>query len=196
MAKKPVTKVTLDGVSVFPQWYIIVSKFNWEKRLAQDIMNNKSSFGLDEQIIDVLVPIKTTKTTTTNAKGKIVEKVKEEKLYPLYVFVKCTMDDKVWNFIANSEGSQTILAPSGTPTVMEEKDILKMKDICGMLEAPKKEASSEFKVNDYVLVLDGPFKDQWGPITSIKGDKAKVQIGKFPIELNLSILEVVDVVFD
>jgi len=190
--KMPATIINLDGVSKNPQWYTIVTKYNYEQKLAENIMGGIEKVGLSEKVFEVLVPIRETTETYVNKKGKRAEKVKREKVYPLYIFIKTIMDGDVWNYIKNSEGSSTILAPSGFPIVITEEEILKIKQQCGLIETEYEDFDPE--VGQDVYIMDGMFKGSYGKIARIQNSGITVDIRGVPIKLDISLLERVEFV--
>ena len=191
--KMPATIISFDGVSVFPRWYAVVTKYNYEAKLANTIINGAEKAGFGEKIFEVLVPIKETVEFTTNAKGKEVEKKKYEKVYPLYIFVKAIMDDNVWNYIKNSDGSAAILAPSGMPIQVEEEDILKIKIHCGLIE-PEYETDFDPEIGQDVYIQNGMFKGKYGKISRVQTNGITVDIEGIPIKMDIKDLELVEFV--
>jgi len=185
--KMPATIINLDGVSVFPRWYTIVTKYNYEAKLAKNIMGGLEKAGLNDRIFEVLVPIKETIEFKINSKGNTIERKKHEKIYPLYIFINAKMDNEVWNYIKNNEGSSTILAPGGLPMVISEEDILKIKEQCGLVEYENE--YFEPQVGQDVCILDGPFRGQYGRIIRIQNKGITVDINGKLIKMDISILE-------
>ena len=190
--KMPATIINLDGISAFPKWYTIVTKYNYERKLAKNIMGGIEKVGLSENIFEVLVPIKETTETYVNSKGKRAERTKHEKVYPLYIFIKAIMNEGVWDYIKNSEGSSTILAPSGFPIAIEEDEILRIKQQCGLIEPEYEDFDPE--VGQDVYVMDGMFKGRYGKISRIQNSGITVDISGVPIKLDISLLERVEFV--
>jgi len=186
--KMPATVINLDGISIFPKWYTITTKYNYEAKLADTIINGAEKAGFIDKILEVLVPIKTITETKINAKGQAVEKIKKEKVYPGYIFVKAIMDEYVWNYIKNSDGSTTILAPSGIPIPIEEHEIIKIKEQCGLIE-PEYSGDFEPEIGQDVYIRSGIYQGQYGKITRIQENGIMVNINNIPVKLKLEILE-------
>jgi len=187
--KMPATIINLDGVSIFPRWYTVVTKYNYEAKLGETIINGAEKAGMGDKIFEVLVPIKTTIETKVNVKGKVTERKKHEKIYPLYIFVKAIMNADVWNYIKNSEGSSAILAPSGFPIQVEEEDILKIKEQCGLIEHEPSDV--ELEVGYDVYVRSGALQGQYGKVSQIKGNTITVDINGIKVQIDVGLLEYV-----
>jgi transcriptional antiterminator NusG len=191
--KMPGAKINLEGVSVFPKWYTVVTKYNYEQKLANTILEGAEKAGVGEYIIEVMAPIKTTVEVKYNAKGKKTERVKHEKIYPLYVFVKAIMNDEVWNYIKNIEGSSAILAPSGFPVTIEEEDINTIKIQCGLIE-PEHEDTFEPEVGQDVYIMAGALQGQYGKIARVDKNGILVTVGNIQVKIDAELLELVQFV--
>ena len=106
--------------------------------------------------------------------GKQVEKM--HNLFPGYVFVEMKMTDEAWYVVRNTPGVSGITGSSGKgakpfPIPREEiEPVLKRRHI----EDP--ERYSEYKVGDWVKILNGTFQDSEGEIVDIDTTKGEVRI--------------------
>jgi len=194
--KMPVVRIDLSACARKPAWYTVVTIYNYEKKYAEDLMKGLKNSGLEDKIVDVVVPIRETKYTTTTKTGKISEKVKIEKVMPLYVFVKAIMDEQVWEYLRNLTGAHTILAAGGCPSIMDDSDIHRIKDVCGLLEKEKKTRKEDFdgQIGDTVEIVSGPFQTYKGTIKEINRNKGIVKIvleNGLPVEVDVGDVEVV-----
>jgi transcription antitermination factor NusG len=191
--KMPAAKINLDGVSKDFRWYSVCTKYNYEQKLAHTIEEGKEKAGCGDKISEVLVPIKVTTEQRVNAAGKVTERTKREKIYPLYIFIKAKMDDHVWNYIKNSDGSSAILAPSGFPVQIEEEDINKIKQHCNLME---REYNDDFtpEVGFDVYIKDGVFKGQYGKVLQVRGNGIIIDVRGLAVKLPIDILEHVIIV--
>lgn len=114
------------------EWYTVVTKFNYEKKFAKNLLAGLKNVGLEDKIIDVVVPIKETKIEKVSKNGEIKKSIKSEKIYPLYVFVKAKMDESVWNYIRNTTGASTILLCGGDIVTLGNSEINQVKKQCGI----------------------------------------------------------------
>lgn len=186
----PATIINLDGISIFPRWYTVVTKYNYEAKLAENLLSGAEKAGLGNKIFEVLVPIKTTIETKINSKNKKVEQKKHEKIYPLYIFIKTIMCGEVWNYIKNTEGSSTILAPGGIPLAIEEDEIIKIKEQCGLIKREVDE-NVELEVGYDVYIRDGVLQGQYGKVFRIQGNNITVDINGIKVQIDSQLLEYV-----
>lgn len=130
MGKKFVTfKVNLDGLDDVPRWYTIVTNYNYEQKVANDITKMIDDRVLDGTIIDVFSGVKEVKEETRNKKDEIKIKIKNEKVMANYVFVKTKMNATIWSILTNITGVSAILCTSGTPISTSDSKIKEIKDI-------------------------------------------------------------------
>lgn len=190
MGKKFISiSVNLNGLQDKHRWYTVTTLYNYEEAFAKDLIEsiNATDVVLRNKIEDVYVPIKETVTQVTDKKGKVNSKVKKEKLYPNYVFVKVIMDEEVWFHLNHTKGCSTVLAHAGSPIPISEQEIDKIKFNCGYTE--NKELVEELFIGekgDPVLIVSGPFEGRNGTVTDIHGDKITIKVdgSLMKIELN------------
>jgi transcriptional antiterminator NusG len=187
--KMPVSVINLKDVSLKPAWYTIVTKFNYEKKFAGDLMLGLKNTNFEDRIIEVVVPLKKIEQEVprkSKAGGTRI-KVTYEKIYPTYIFVKAIMNEDIWNYIRNTAGCSTILAPSGYPTTVSEEEMIKIKSDCGLLEQEKEQKKAnlknnidalkaKFKVGMRSIISSGIFDGYEGNIVAIDFNKGKVNI--------------------
>ena len=127
--KKTKPVIDLEGLPTEPVWYVVITKHNYEQAYAVEVEKGLVAKGLEDNIIECLVPIKETKTITVDKKGREKEKITKEKIYPNCVFVKAIMNETVWDYLRTRNGASTILAPDGTPAIVSNGDIERTKKL-------------------------------------------------------------------
>ena len=146
MAKKPMLgAVDLSDVSNEPKWYTIVTQFNYEEKVIENIKDAIAGRNLQEYIYDCFVPIKYKKEIVTLANGTKKEKIKKTKgSYSTYIFLKCILTDSIWNTLRTTTGIAVIPTAGGIPVSVSEDEIRKIK----LLQSPEgfsKEELEELK---------------------------------------------------
>lgn len=188
--KMPVVRIDLSSCPTDAAWYTVVTLYNYEKKYAEGLLDGLTNSGLDGKIIEVVVPFKETEYEVTTKTGKKSMKTKVEKIMPLYVFVKAYMCERVWDYMRNTPGVSTILAANGTPSIMGNNEIIKIKNICGITEKEKKQSVSNFngEIGDSITIISGPFALYNGNIVDIYMTKGKVKVmldNGFPVEVDI-----------
>ena len=185
--KMPVFTVNLTTVSYDHEWYTVVTKFNYEKKYAGDVISGLANVGLSDDIIDIVVPIRETEVSVETRAGNIRKKVKVEKIYPGYVFVKARMNARVWSYLRNTTGAATILATGGVPISMTDTDMLKVKEACGLLEKEKEVQKEQrrrkieelrvlYKTGIKVTISEGIFSGYDARIVSADFQRQKINV--------------------
>lgn len=125
---KPV--IDLEGQPTEHSWYPVVTKYNYEQAYVSDVIKGLEAKGLQDKIIDWVVPIREDIEIVVTKTGKEKEKKVKEKIYPNYVFVKAIMNEEVWDYLRTRSGASTVLAPGGIPCCISEEEIEKIKELC------------------------------------------------------------------
>ena len=100
------------------------------------------------------------------------------------------MCGEVWNYIKNTEGSSTILAPGGIPLAIEEDEIIKIKEQCGLIKREVDE-NVELEVGYDVYIRDGVLQGQYGKVFRIQGNNITVDINGIKVQIDSQLLEYV-----
>lgn len=117
--KMPVVPINFNYVSQNPEWYTIVTKFNYEQKFVTDLILGLKNVGLDENVLEIIVPFKevckeeTDKETIDDFfvfyKGKSVNKSDESylkslgELFDLSKFTQEEIDIKIGLMKENEE---------------------------------------------------------------------------------------------
>ena len=124
------------GVKTFPGYeYKVQEKLN--KLMQKDKLNN---------ISDVFIP-----TYKNYTFVRRVIKLKEELVYPGYVFIKMNLTNEVMYSV---RGVQYILGYAGTNELKKKPDIITEAEIAKM-EKGSQEITTSLKKGDTIIVIDG-----------------------------------------
>lgn len=192
--KMPVVRIDLSNCPSDAAWYTVVTLYNYEKKYAEGLLSGLTNSGLEGKITEVVVPFKETEYETTTKTGKKTKKTKVEKIMPLYVFVKAYMCEQVWDYMRNTPGASTILAANGAPSIMDNSEVIKIKNICGITEKEKAAAVENFagKIGDKTIIISGPFAAYQGTILDIYTTKSKARVmlnNGIPVEVDIKELK-------
>ncbi len=201
--------INLQDVDPNPAWYTVVTKTNYEKKVAKDLQMGIKNAAFKDDIIEVVVPIKEVEETTAGRDGRQEKVLKTEKLFPSYIFVKARMNEEVWRYLRGVTGVSTILSVGGYLSTMSEQEIRKIKDYCGLLEkeeqAKKAELNREIeelkkklknKIGTKAIIRGGIFDGYTGKISELDFGKSKVTVimdnSAIAVELNFTDIELLD----
>ena len=148
------------------KWYVVHTYSGYENTVKATIEKTVQSRNLQEQILNVSIPMETVTEITDSG----VSKTYDRKLYPGYVFVKMVYSDNTWHAIRSVRGVAGFVGPSGEdPIPLTEDEVYEMG-------VEKKEIVVNYAVGDSVRILDGPFSSFTGTVEEIDIDKNSVSV--------------------
>ncbi len=162
-------------------WYVVHTYSGYENKVMDDITNTIKNRGLQDQILDVMVPVQDV-IEIKNGKRKPAKR----KLFPGYVIVHMIMNDETWYVVRNTRGVTGFVGPGSKPVPLTPQDL-------ELLTGGSPELEVDFEVGDIVTVVaDNGYKDQQGVIREIDLEKETVTISidmfgrETPVELSLT----------
>ena len=162
-------------------WYVVHTYSGYENKVMDDITNTIKNRGLQDQILDVMVPVQDV-IEVKNGKRKPAKR----KLFPGYVIVHMIMNDETWYVVRNTRGVTGFVGPGSKPVPLSPQDL-------ELLTGGQPELEVDFEVGDIVTVVaDNGYKDQQGVIREIDLAKEAVPIStdlfgrETPVELSLT----------
>lgn len=134
------------------RWYAISVNANQEEAVIENLKERIKRMSLDKDIKDFYMPI-VQELVVKNWK-KIV---KEKKLYPWYLFINTTMNDKVWYVIRNTPWVRLIIWAETHPVPLTDAEF---DNIVFQVEKKNSKLSTRtnIKLWDVVLLRDTNFK--------------------------------------
>ena len=148
------------------KWYVVHTYSGYENTVKATIEKTVQSRGLQEQILNISIPMETV-TEITDAG---VSKTYDRKLYPGYVFVKMVYSDNTWHAVRGIRGVSGFVGPSGEdPIPLTEDEVYEMG-------VEKREIVVNYAVGDTVRILDGPFSSFTGTVEAIEVEKNSVSV--------------------
>ena len=159
-------KQTLD---LGRRWYAIHTYSGYEEAVADNLKRRIDSFGMQDKIFNVLVPIEK-KIKIKNGKRKLVE----EKIFPGYVLVEMIMTDDSWYIVRNTPSVTGFIGTGTTPSPLSKEEVDYLVKRSGTAEEPAYQI--DIQVGSPVKIGDGPFKGFEGKVIEIDGSRGKVKI--------------------
>lgn len=150
------------------RWYVVHTYSGQENRVAEQLRQRVESMGLEEQILEILIPTQEKIEVRAGSKQKL-----KEKIFPGYLLVRMVLDDNSWLTVRTTSGITGFVGASNQPTPLDNEEIKAIQRFMRMA-APKFKA--KFSVGEAVKIIDGPFADFLGTIENIDDEKGKVKV--------------------
>jgi len=168
------------------RWYSVSVLSNFEKKIAEQIRAEVADKGLEDEIVEVLVP---EEEVIEIRRGKKV--TVPRRFMPGYVLVRMEMTDRGYHLISSINRVTGFLGPQGRPMPMRDAEVNQILNrVEEGQEAPRTLIS--FEVGEKVKVADGPFEDFEGLVGEVDEDnqRLKVTVSIFgretPVELEFT----------
>jgi transcriptional antiterminator NusG len=165
-------------------WYVIHTYAGYEDAVKQAILQRIESLNMHDYIFEVVVP---KETQIVMKKGE--PHPEQKTIFPGYVLVDMIVSDDSWFVVRNTPNVTGFLGSGNTPVPVSEEEWLRIKKHIGQA-GPK--FKIDFSVGDNVIVLDGPFANYDGIISTVDEEKGKVKVmitifcRETPVELDFT----------
>ena len=149
------------------RWYVAHTYSGYENKVKNDIEKTVENRKLQEQILEVTVPVQEViETTKTGAKKTI-----QRKLFPGYVLVHMYMNDVTWYVVRNTRGVTGFVGPESKPVPLTERE---MRSMGIFTEEPV--VKIDVEVGDQIKVITGAWEGNVAVVKSINEGKRTVTI--------------------
>ncbi len=162
------------------KWYVAHTYSGYENKVKVDIEKTIENRNLQDQILEVAVPVQ----STVELKNGVEKKI-DRKIFPGYVLVHMVMNDETWYVVRNTRGVTGFVGPGSKPVPLSEEEI-------AMLGNREQEILVDFSEGDSVAVVSGAWKDTIGIVKAINESKRLVTITvemfgrETPVELSFA----------
>ncbi|MDY5180443.1 transcription termination/antitermination protein NusG [Butyribacter sp.] len=166
------------------RWYVAHTYSGYENKVKADIENTIVNRNLQDQILEVYVPMQ-----EVEREGKDKKKIVQQKMFPAYVLIKMFMNDDTWYVVRNTRGVTGFVGPGSKPVPLTDEEVASMGLMSSVAEAP-------FSIGDSVIVTSGVWEDTVGIVRQIdlKNKTVTINIDMFgretPTELSFNDVEV------
>ena len=92
------------------KWYVVHTYSGYENKVKADIEKTIENRNLQDQILEVLIPLQTV-VEEKNGEKKQVQK----KMFPAYVLINMIMNDQTWYVVRNTRGVTGFVGPGSKP---------------------------------------------------------------------------------
>lgn len=146
------------------KWYVVHTYSGYENKVKTDIEKTVENRKLQEQILEVAVPMQDTVEMKNGTKKQV-----ERKLFPGYVLVHMFLNDDTWYVVRNTRGVTGFVGPGSAPVALTEEEIK-------TLGIDVQKIVVDFEVGDSVTVTGGAWENTVGVIKNINESKQSVTI--------------------
>ncbi|MBT5256274.1 MAG: transcription termination/antitermination protein NusG [Alphaproteobacteria bacterium] len=171
------------------RWYVVHVFSGSEKKMAQSILEQAVSHGLEEQIEDVLVPTEEVVEVRRGAKVQA-----ERKFFPGYILVNMELTDAAWSLVQSQPRVTGFLGGKGKPVPITKSEADRLiKQMDEGVERPRSTIS--FDIGEEVRVVEGPFESFNGVVEEADDEKERLKVAvsifgrSTPVELEYSQVE-------
>ena len=145
-------------------WYVAHTYSGYENKVKADLDKTIANRGLEEQILEVRVPMQDV-VEVKNGARKTVQK----KMFPGYVLINMIMNDETWYVVRNTRGVTGFVGPGSKPVPLTEAE---MKP----LGIKTDNVTIDFEEGDTIVVVAGAWKDTVGAVQRIDYNKQTATI--------------------
>ena len=152
------------------QWFVAHTYSGYENKVKVDIEKTIENRGLQDQILEVTVPMETILEVKNG-----VEKSSDKKLFPGYVLIHMYMNDETWYVVRNTRGVTGFVGPGSKPVPLTEDELVAL-GYSGNAAKPEARLEVDLKEGNMVTVISGAWKDTVGVITAVNEKRKTVSI--------------------
>lgn len=152
------------------QWFVAHTYSGYENKVKVDIEKTIENRGLQDQILEVTVPMETVLEVKNG-----VEKSSDKKLFPGYVLIHMYMNDETWYVVRNTRGVTGFVGPGSKPVPLSTDELIAL-GYSGDAVKPEARVYVDFKAGDMVLVISGAWKDTVGVVAAVNEKRKTVSI--------------------
>lgn len=149
-------------------WYTIHTYSGYENAVERNLKQRVESLGMNDKIFDVIVP---TEKLIKVKNGKRMEV--DEKIYPGYVLVDMIVTDDSWYVVRNTPCVTGFVGSGTQPVPLSDEEA---KALFSRMSINTAVHTINMKQGDLVMIIDGPFKDFEGTVSSVDNERGKVHV--------------------
>ena len=145
-------------------WYVVHTYSGYENKVKANIDKTIENRHLEDQILEVRVPMQDVVELKNGAKKQV-----SKKMFPGYVLINMFMNDDTWYVVRNTRGVTGFVGPGSKPVPLTDVEIR-------TLGIKSDNIVVDFTEGDTVVVIGGVWKDTVGVIQTMNEGKQIVTI--------------------
>jgi transcriptional antiterminator NusG len=161
-------------------WYVVHTYSGYENKVKANIDKTIENRHLEDQILEVRVPMQDVVELKNGAKKQV-----QKKMFPGYVLINMVMNDDTWYVVRNTRGVTGFVGPGSKPVPLTEAEMRP-------LGIKSDSIIVDFAEGDTIVVIGGVWKDTIGNIQTMNESKQMVTINvdlfgrETPVEISFS----------
>jgi len=165
-------------------WYVVHTYSGYENKVKANIEKTIENRKLQDQILEVSVPLQDVIEVKNGVKKKV-----QKKMFPGYVLLNMIMNDDTWYVVRNTRGVTGFVGPGSKPVPLTDFEMKSMG-------IKKDEVIIDFAIGDTVTVISGVWENTQGVIKAINSHKQIITINidmfgrETPVEISFTDVKV------
>lgn len=149
-------------------WYVVHTYSGYENKVKANIDKTIENRHLEDQILEVRVPLQDVVELKNGAKKQV-----QKKMFPGYVLINMIMNDDTWYVVRNTRGVTGFVGPGSKPVPLTEAE---MRPLGIQPGSGSEEVVVDFEEGDTIMVIGGVWENTVGVIQSMNHGKQIVTI--------------------
>ncbi len=149
-------------------WFVIHTYSGYEDQVADALRQRIESLDMKDKIFDIIVP-KEKQIEIKNGHRRTVER----KIFPGYIMIHMVITEDSWFMVRNTPNVTGFVGTSTAPSPLGDDEVKSIQRRMG-IDEPK--YSIDFKIDEVVNIIDGPFKGFDGQVNEIDEQKGKIKV--------------------
>lgn len=150
------------------RWYVVHTTSGHEARIAENLRQRVETMGLEDKILEILIPTQDRVVIRSGKKYTI-----KEKIFPGYLIIKMIITDEAWLAVRTTQGITGFVGAGTKPTPLSETEVANIEKF---VSAPAARYKVRFSVGEAVKITDGPFSQFLGTINEMDEARGKVKV--------------------
>lgn len=161
-------------------WYVVHTYSGYENKVKANIEKTIENRHLEDQILEVRVPMQDVFEMKNGAKKQV-----SKKMFPGYVLINMIMNDDTWYVVRNTRGVTGFVGPGSKPVPLTDEEMMP-------LGIKSQGLLVDFEEGDTIVVTGGVWKDTIGAVQAMNHHKQIVTINvelfgrETPVEISFA----------
>ena len=131
------------------KWYVVHTYSGYENKVKVDIEKTIENRHLEDQILEVRVPLQEVAELKNGALKQV-----QKKMFPGYVLLNMVMNDDTWYVVRNTRGVTGFVGPGSDPVPLSEAEMRNL----GIVAQSDNEVEIDIEIGDLVEVTSGAWE--------------------------------------